>query len=82
MLIALAMAFGLAAIAGWVWLARAAGQGRNWARIVSTVLVGLAVGGGSPAYALTTNSDDTITLAIYQAMVTRGRCSSWGRAAS
>jgi hypothetical protein len=28
---------------------------------------GLAVGGGGPAYALTTNSDGTITLAIYQA---------------
>jgi hypothetical protein len=42
MLIALAMAFGLAAIAGWVWLARAAGRGKNWARIVSTVLAGLA----------------------------------------
>ena len=26
----------------WLWMARANGQGRNWARILSTVLVGLA----------------------------------------
>ncbi len=40
-LIILAMAFGLAVIAAWLWMARAAGQGQNWARIVSTVLLGL-----------------------------------------
>jgi hypothetical protein len=40
-LITLAMVFGLAVIAGWLWMARAASQGRNWARIVSTVLFGL-----------------------------------------
>ena len=34
--------FGLIAIALWLWMARANGQGRNWARIVSTVLFGLA----------------------------------------
>jgi hypothetical protein len=34
--------FGLIPIALWLWLARAVGQGRNWARIVSTVLFGLA----------------------------------------
>ena len=34
--------FGLAGIALWVWMARASGQGRNWARILSTVLFGLA----------------------------------------
>jgi hypothetical protein len=33
---------GFALIALWVWMARANGQGRNWARIVSTLLVGLA----------------------------------------
>jgi hypothetical protein len=33
----------------------------------AATVAGLAVGGGSPAYALTTNSDGTITLAIYQA---------------
>jgi len=26
----------------WLWMARANGQGRNWARILSTVLLGLA----------------------------------------
>jgi hypothetical protein len=36
------IAAGLAEIALWLWLARAASQGRNWARIVSTVLAGLA----------------------------------------
>ena len=41
-LIALAMVFGLAVIAVWLWMARAAGQGRNWARILCTVLFGLA----------------------------------------
>jgi hypothetical protein len=34
--------FGLAGIALWLWMARANGQGRNWARIVSTVLFVLA----------------------------------------
>jgi hypothetical protein len=34
--------FGLAVIALWLWMARANDQGRNWARIVSTVLFGLA----------------------------------------
>ena len=34
--------FGLVAIALWLWMARADGQGRNWARILSTVLFGLA----------------------------------------
>jgi hypothetical protein len=34
--------FGLAGIALWLWMARANGQGRNWARILSTVLFGLA----------------------------------------
>ena len=33
---------GLAMIALWLWMARANGQGRNWARILSTVLFGLA----------------------------------------
>jgi hypothetical protein len=34
--------FGLAVIALWLWMARANSQGRNWARILSTVLFGLA----------------------------------------
>ena len=34
--------FGLVMIALWLWMARAVGQGRNWARILSTVLFGLA----------------------------------------
>ena len=42
MLITLAMVFGLAVIALWLWMARANGQGRNWARILCTVLFGLA----------------------------------------
>ena len=33
---------GLVVIALWLWMARADGQGRNWARILSTALVGLA----------------------------------------
>ena len=36
------MVGGLVVIALWLWLARAVGQGRNWARILSTVLFGLA----------------------------------------
>jgi hypothetical protein len=42
LLITLAVVAGLAEIALWLWMARANGQGRNWARIVSTVLFGLA----------------------------------------
>jgi hypothetical protein len=34
--------FGLGVIALWLWMARANGRGRNWARILSTVLFGLA----------------------------------------
>jgi hypothetical protein len=41
-LIALAMVLGLAVIAVWLWMARATGQGQNWARILSTVSFGLA----------------------------------------
>ena len=36
------MVFGLVMIALWLWMARANGQGRIWARILSTVLFGLA----------------------------------------
>ena len=36
------MVFGLGVIIAWLWMARASGQGRNWARILSTVLFGLA----------------------------------------
>ena len=42
LIITLVVAVGLALIALWLWLARAVGQGRNWARILSTVLFGLA----------------------------------------
>ena len=42
LLIALALVSGLIAIGLWLWLARANSQGRNWARILSTVLFGLA----------------------------------------
>ena len=42
LLIAVAAAFGLALIAVWLWMARAASQGRSWARITSTVLFALA----------------------------------------
>ncbi len=42
LLIAVAVAFGLALIAVWLWMARATSQGRNWARITSTVLFALA----------------------------------------
>jgi hypothetical protein len=39
---ALAITVGLVVIALWLWTARAAGQGKNWARILSVVLAGLA----------------------------------------
>jgi hypothetical protein len=42
LIITLAIAVGLVAPALWLWLARATGQGRNWARILSAVLAGLA----------------------------------------
>jgi len=41
-IIAVTVISGLVVPAGWLWMARAHGQGRNWARIVSTVLFGLA----------------------------------------
>ena len=40
--ITLVTVVGLAVIALWLWMARATSQGRNWARILSTVLFGLA----------------------------------------
>jgi hypothetical protein len=41
-IISLAIVSGLVGIALWLWMARANGQGKNWARILSTVLFGLA----------------------------------------
>ena len=41
-LITLAIVSGLVVAALWLWMARANGQGRNWARILATVLFGLA----------------------------------------
>ncbi len=41
-IISLAIVSGVVGIALWLWMARANGQGRNWARILSTVLFGLA----------------------------------------
>jgi hypothetical protein len=40
--ITLVILLGLAEIALWLWMARATSQGKNWARILSTVLFGLA----------------------------------------
>jgi hypothetical protein len=42
LIITLLMAGGVVMIALWLWMARANGQGRDWARILSTVLSGLA----------------------------------------
>jgi hypothetical protein len=42
LVIAVWVVFSLAVITLWLWMARANGQGRNWARILSTVLFGLA----------------------------------------
>jgi hypothetical protein len=42
LIITLVTAVGLVLIALWLWMARTVGQGRNWARILSTVLFGLA----------------------------------------
>ena len=41
-IISLAVVSGLLGIALWLWMARANNQGKNWARILSTVLFGLA----------------------------------------
>ena len=40
--ITVSIAWSLAPLALWLWMARACGRGRNWARIVSTVLFGAA----------------------------------------
>jgi hypothetical protein len=42
LVITLVIAIGLALIGLWLWMARATSQGKNWARILSTVLFGLA----------------------------------------
>jgi hypothetical protein len=41
-IITLAVVSGVIGVALWLWMARANGQGKNWARIMSTVLFGLA----------------------------------------
>jgi hypothetical protein len=41
-LLTLEIVLGLVAATLWLWMARANGHGRNWARILSTVLFGLA----------------------------------------
>jgi hypothetical protein len=40
--ITVAIVWALVPVALWLWMARACGRGRNWARIVSTVLFGVA----------------------------------------
>jgi hypothetical protein len=42
LIITVAIAGGLIVPALWLWMARANGQGRNWARVLATVLFGLA----------------------------------------
>jgi hypothetical protein len=42
LIVVVAIAAALAVIGLWLWMARATGQGKNWARILSTVLLGLA----------------------------------------
>jgi hypothetical protein len=42
LVITLVILVGVAAIALWLWMARATSQGKNWARILCTVLFGLA----------------------------------------
>src|SRR5437870_4395794 len=41
-IITLAIVSGLIGIALWLWMAKMNGQGKNWARVLSTVLFGLA----------------------------------------
>jgi hypothetical protein len=41
-IITLAIVSGVIGVALWLWMAKANGQGRNWARILSSVLFGLA----------------------------------------
>jgi hypothetical protein len=42
LIITVVLVSGLVVIALWLWMARANGQGRHWARVLSTVLFGLA----------------------------------------
>ena len=42
LIIGLAVVSGLVGIGLWLWMAQKTGQGRNWARIFSSVLFGLA----------------------------------------
>jgi hypothetical protein len=42
LIIAVVMAYGLAEITLWLWMARTTSQGKNWARILSTMLFALA----------------------------------------
>ena len=41
-IITLAIVSGVIGVGLWLWMAKANGQGRNWARILSSVLFGLA----------------------------------------
>jgi hypothetical protein len=41
-IITLAIVSGVVGVGLWLWMAKANGQGRNWARILSSVLFGLA----------------------------------------
>jgi hypothetical protein len=41
-IITLAIISGVIGVALWLWMAKANGQGKNWARILSTVLFGVA----------------------------------------
>jgi hypothetical protein len=41
-IVTLAIVSGVIGVALWLWMARANGQGRSWARVMSTVLFGLS----------------------------------------
>jgi hypothetical protein len=62
LIITVAIVAGLVVPALWLWMARAVGRGRNWARILSTVLFGLAT------LQLAGNISDGVALVIIAVM--------------
>jgi hypothetical protein len=57
---------GLLTLALWLWMAVMNGRGRNWARIVATVLGAFSVCGGVGSFANTMTTGVTVLFSLLQ----------------
>jgi hypothetical protein len=67
--VAVGVGAGLLALALWIWMAVMNGRGRNWARIVATVLGALSLCGGLASFTNTMATAATVVLSLLQLAV-------------